>query len=116
MIWPDATAVVAHLQPQRAGWLVHADPQPTAVCLSMFQNVGQRFLGDAIRGHLDGGWQWWDMVRRFDLDLYARLSLVMRRAFTQGREQAELVQCRRPKVVDHAPDVCDCRLRARDKI
>ena len=71
----------------------------------MVDDVGQRLQGDAIGGHLDGGRQRRHRLRRRDGDLQFVALDLAGGVVTQGRGEPELVQRRRPQLVDEAAQV-----------
>src|SRR5215469_8602297 len=74
--------------------------------MGMTHDVGQRFLHDAIAGHLDRSWQWrkWPSCLHGEGDAACP---ILREELPNGCDQAEIIQGGRAQRVDQAANVAD---------
>lgn len=83
---------------------MQAETQEALLGFGVAHDIGQRFPGDAIGGHLDGCRKRWKALGSLDEDLEP-LMLIGGSVLAQGLEQAQFIEGRRPQVIDQAADL-----------
>jgi len=72
-----------------------------SVCVA--DDIGQRFLGDAVEGHFDGGWQFWQAVGC--LHACGNLITGLQGQLTQRGNEAQFIQGGWSQCVNQAANI-----------